>query len=527
MRSVSASHAVRWDSEGTTMGSLDLLLDGFSTALTPGALLWVLVGALIGTLIGILPGLGPPGVIAILLPISTTLGPTNGLIMMAGIFYGAKYAGSTTGILLNIPGDSNAVPAAIEGYPLAQQGRAGPALGMTTIASFIAGTVSVLGLTFFAPVVAAFAIGIGPPEYFGLMLLGIAAVVLLSGDSMLKGLLSAAIGLLLATVGLDIVSGLPRFTYGQVPLLDGIDFIALTIGLYAIAEVLLNVEEKSGRQMFKVPRKLKDLLPNKADFKRSWASMVRGSGIGFFIGVLPGAGATAASFLSYTIEQRVADNPEEFGKGAMNGLVASESANTSATGGALIPLLTLGIPGGATTAVLLGALILYGLEPGPLLFTNNPDIAWAIIASMYIGNLALLVMNLPLIPVFASILRLPYYVLYPGIITLSLVGVYSVNARMFDVWVAVIFGIVGYGMRKVDIPAAPMVLAFVLGPLAERALRQSMVMSDGSLLIFGRSWLGITFLVGAALMVASPLMGRGKAPKDLLEEKVREIEQER
>jgi putative tricarboxylic transport membrane protein len=486
------------------MEALQLLGGGFETAMSPENLFWVLVGASLGTIIGILPGLGPPGVIAILLPISVTISPTAGLIMMAGVFYGAKYGGSTTAILLNIPGDSNAVPAAIEGYPLAQRGRAGAALGITTIVSFVAGTISIVALTFLAPVVARLALNFGPPEYFTLMLMGIAAVVLLAGDSMIKGLLSGAAGLLLATIGVDAVTGMPRFTYGTVFLLDGIDFVALTIGLYALGEILLNVEREMGEQRFKVPKRLRELLPTKPELRSAAMPTLRGSVIGFFTGVLPGAGATAASFLSYTVEKRVSKTPEKFGKGHIPGLSAPEAANNAATGGALIPLLTLGIPGGATTAILLGALILYGLQPGPLLFTDRPDVVWPIIASMYIGNVALVIMNLPLIPVFASILRLPYYVLYPTIIVLSMVGVYSVNGRMFDVWIVIIFGILGYVMRKVDIPAAPLVLAFVLGPLAERALRQSLTMSDGALTIFFRSPISTFFVIGTVLMVASP-----------------------
>jgi putative tricarboxylic transport membrane protein len=368
----------------------------------------------------------------------------------------------------------------------------------------VAGTVSVVALTFLAPVVARVALRFGPPEYFTLMLLGIAAVVLLAGRSMIKGLLSGATGLLLATIGVDAVTGLPRFTFGTIVLLDGIDFVALTIGLYAIGEILVNVEQDTGRQIFKVPKRLRELLPSKQELASSVTPTIRGSLIGFFTGTLPGAGATAASFLAYTTEKRISRTPEKFGKGHMPGLCAPEAANNAATGGALIPLLTLGIPGGATTAVLLGALILYGLQPGPLLFSDHPDVVWPIIASMYIGNIALVIMNLPLIPVFASILRLPYYVLYPTIIVLSLVGVYSINGRMFDVWVVIAFGLLGYVMRKVDVPAAPLVLAFVLGPLAERALRQSLTLSDGSLLIFLRSPLSIAFLVLTVLMIAAP-----------------------
>jgi putative tricarboxylic transport membrane protein len=331
-------------------------------------------------------------------------------------------------------------------------------------------------------------------------------------------LLSGAAGLLLATIGVDAVTGFPRFTFGTIVLLDGIDFIALTIGLYALGEIFLNVEDRTGKQMFKIPKRLRELLPTKVELRSTVGPTIRGSVIGFFTGVLPGAGATAASFLAYTTEKRISKTPEKFGTGHIPGLSAPEAANNAATGGALIPLLTLGIPGGATTAILLGALILYGLQPGPLLFTDRPDVVWPIIASMYIGNVALVIMNLPLIPVFASILRLPYYVLYPTIIVLSIVGVFSVNRRMFDVWIVLIFGVLGYIMRKVDVPAAPLVLAFVLGPLAERALRQSLTMSDGSVMIFFRSPLSIAFLIGTVLMVASPFSAFFKRAEEEVKE---------
>lgn len=494
--------------------SLQLLGMGFSAALSAENLVWVLVGASLGTLIGILPGLGPPGVIAILLPISVRLSPTAGLIMMAGVFYGAKYGGSTTAILLNIPGDSNAVPAAIEGYPLAKKGRAGAALGITTIVSFVGGTVSVIALTFLAPVVARAALSFGPPEYFTLMMMGLAAVVLLAGNQMIKGIISGALGFLLTTVGVDAVRGVPRFTFGSLSLLDGFDFVAITIGLYALGEIFLNVEQGMGTQRFKVPAKLRDLLPSRRELREAIWPTVRGTLIGFFTGILPGAGATAASFLAYTTEKRISKNPEEFGKGSIAGLCAPEAANNSATGGALIPLLTLGIPGGASTAVLLGALVLYGLQPGPLLFSERPEIVWPIIASMYIGNLALVIINLPLIPLFASILRLPYYVLYPIIILLSLVGVYSISRQMFDVYTVLAFGVLGYVMRKIDMPAAPLVLAFVLGPLAERALRQSLTLSDGSMLIFLRSPLSVAFIIGTVFMLASPFTTRLKESEE-------------
>jgi putative tricarboxylic transport membrane protein len=442
-----------------------------------------------------------------LLPLTVTLPPASGLIMMAGIYYGAKYGGSTTSILLNVPGESASVVTCIDGYEMAKQGRAGPALGIAAIASFIAGTVGVIGLAFLAPLVARWAIRFGPPEFFSLMVLGLASVVFLGGNSLLKGFLAAALGLLLSTVGVDIISGRSRFTAGHLELLDGIEFIALSIGIFAVGEVLVNVERRAGMAMFKLPDRIRDYLPSRQDLLDCRFAFVQSSIVGFVIGALPGAGSTIASFVSYVVEKRFSRNPEKFGKGAIEGVAAPEGANNSETGGAMIPLLTLGIPGSGTTAIMLGALILYGLQPGPFLFTSHPDIVWPIIASMFIGNVVLLILNLPLVPVWASILRLPYYVIYPGILIVSVIGVYSVNGQIFDVWLLAIFGIVGYGMRKLDIPAPPLVLAFVLGPLAERALRQSMVMSQNNPEIFLTRPLSAVLLAVAVLMLIGPLFG--------------------
>ena len=503
------------------MEALEGLRDGFAAALTLENLFWVFVGVLAGTLVGVLPGLGPPATIAILLPITVGLPPASGLIMMAGIYYGAKYGGSTTSILLNVPGESASVVTCLDGYEMAKQGRAGPALGIAAIASFVAGTIGVIGLTFLAPVVARWAITFGPPEYFALMTLGLASVVFLGGSSVIKGLLSGLLGLLLATVGVDIISGRSRFTGGQLELLDGIEFIALSIGVFAIGEVLVNVERQAGGAIFRVPTRLRELLPSRQDLKDSRFAFAQSSVVGFFIGALPGAGSTVASFISYIIEKRFSRHPEKFGTGVVEGVAAPEGANNSETGGAMIPLLTLGIPGSGTTAIMLGALILYGLQPGPLLFTSHPEVVWPIIASMYIGNAVLLILNLPLVPLWASILRLPYYVIYPGIVIVSVIGVYSVHNQVFDVWLLALFGLLGYVMRKLDIPPAPLVLAFVLGPLAERALRQSMVMSQNSLDIFITRPLTVALLTIAVLMLLSPLLGSARRfRRQVLEEEV-------
>jgi putative tricarboxylic transport membrane protein len=486
--------------------ALQGLADGFAAAITPTNLFWAFFGVTAGTLVGVLPGLGPPATIAILLPLSVNLEPATGLIMMAGIYYGAKYGGSTTSILLNIPGEDASVVTTFDGYQMAKQGRAGPALGIAAIGSFVAGTIGLIGLTFLAPVVAQLAIIFGPPEYAGLMVLGLSLVILLAGSSKTKALISGILGFLLSTVGLDLFSGALRFTGGRIELANGIEFVALSIGLFAIGEVMVNVEEKTGYTLFKVPNRLRELFPTKKDLKDSSMAIGQGSVVGFFIGALPGAGSTVASFISYSIAKRFSKRPERFGKGAIEGVAAPESANNSATAGSFIPLLTLGIPGSASTAVMLGALFLYGLQPGPLFFTENPDVVWPIIASMYIGNVLLVMLNLPLVPVFASILRVPYHILYPGIIVVSIVGVFSINRSMFDVWLLVIFGLVGYVMRKLDIPTAPLVLAFVLGPLFEQAVRRSLIISQGDPSIFvTRPW-AVAFLVLSIFLVVGPMV---------------------
>ncbi|MGH3348953.1 MAG: tripartite tricarboxylate transporter permease [Nocardioides sp.] len=484
--------------------TLQGLSDGFAAAFSATNLFWVFFGVAAGTIIGVLPGLGTPATIAILLPLSMNLEPATALIMMAGVYYGSKYGGSTTSILLNIPGEDASVVTAFDGYQMARQGRAGPALGIAAIASFIAGTLGLIGLTFLAPAVATLAVAFGPPEYTALMVIGLGMVVLLAGRSKIKAIISGIGGFLLSTIGIDLFSGQSRFTMGQIELTNGVEFVALCIGLFAIGEVMVNVEDKTGHTFVQAPRRLKELFPSKKDFRASSAAIGQGSVVGFFIGALPGAGSTVASFVSYTLAKRFSRHPEEYGKGAVAGVAAPEAANNSATAGAFVPMLTLGIPGSASTAIMLGALFVYGLQPGPRFFTDNPDVVWPIIASMFIGNVVLIVLNLPLVPLFASILRIPYHILYPGIIVVSLVGVYSINAALFDVWLVVLFGLLGYVMRKTDFPPAPMVLAFVLGPLFERSLRRSLVISQGDpTIFFTRPW-AVTFLVAAVLIFLVP-----------------------
>ncbi|MPZ60508.1 MAG: tripartite tricarboxylate transporter permease [Propionibacteriales bacterium] len=488
--------------------ALQGLSGGFAAALTMTNLFWVIFGVVAGTTIGVLPGLGTPATIAILLPLSVNLEPATALIMMAGIYYGSKYGGSTTSILLNIPGEDASVVTAIDGYQMAKQGRAGPALGIAAIGSFVAGTVGLLGLTFLAPAVADLAVIFGPPEYTALMAVGLSMVVLLAGRSQIKAIIAGLGGFLLSTIGIDLFSGSTRFTMERIELANGVEFVALCIGLFAIAEVMVNVEAKTGRSLFQVPGRVRDLFPKRRDLVESAGAIGQGSIVGFFVGALPGAGSTVASFVSYTLAKRLSRHPEKYGKGSIAGVAAPEAANNSATAGSFVPLLTLGIPGSASTAIMLGALFVYGLQPGPRFFTENPDVVWPIIASMYIGNVVLVLLNLPMIPVFASILRIPYHILYPGIIVISVVGVYSLNTSLFDVWLLVIFGLLGYVMRKADFPTAPMVLAFVLGPLFERSLRRSLVISQGDPDIFvTRPW-AVAFLVLAVLIFVVPALLR-------------------
>jgi putative tricarboxylic transport membrane protein len=492
------------------LDALNNLLLGFSVALSPANLFWCFVGVFLGTIVGILPGLGPPATIAMLLPLTFKLDHTTAIIMLAGIYYGAKYGGSTTSILLNVPGESASVVTCLDGYQMARQGRAGAALGIAAISSFIAGTFGVLGLMLVAPPLARFALKFAPPEYFALMALGLAMVVFLAGKSMLKALLAMLVGLWFATVGTDLFSAQSRFTFGRFELLDGIDFIVASIGIFAVGEVLANLETRGGTELFKVSGRLKSLLPTLEEIKACRFAFVNGSLVGFIIGVLPGAGSTISSFISYGLEKAVSKHPEKFGTGVIEGVAAPEGANNSDTCGSLVPLLTLGIPGSNTTAILLAALILWGFRPGPLLIQDNPTLFWGLVASMYIGNIMLLILNLPLVPLFAQILRVPYYVLYPAILGVSIVGAYSVSSSLFDVWMLGFFGLLGYVMRKLDFPAAPLVLGLVLGDGLERALRQSLMMSQGDLsILFTRPLSAVMLLITLAI-VLMPLLRKVK-----------------
>jgi putative tricarboxylic transport membrane protein len=416
------------------------------------------------------------------------------------------FGGATTSILLNVPGESASVMTCMDGHPLARQGRAGPALGMAAMSSFIGGTFAVVMLTFLAPALASYALSFGPPEYFALTMMGLTLVSSLGGDSPLKGLISAAFGLMVACIGIDAISGVARFTFGSAYLLDGVSFIAVAVGLFALSELMENIEGPMEQLVSKTRLKIRTLFPNKEDWQNSWRSVTRGSFIGFFVGVLPGAGATIASFLSYATAKRLSKRPEKFGHGAIEGVAAPESANNAAAGGAMVSLLTLGIPGSATTAVLMGALIIHGMRPGPLLFTSNPDFVWGLVASMYIGNVMLIIQNMPMIGLWVRLLKVPYKILLPVIITLATVGVFVTENNIVDVWVMIIFGLIGYLMRKMKYPPAPLVLALVLGPMVERSLRQSLTISHGDVSIFFARPIAAVLISIALLSLFSPLL---------------------
>jgi putative tricarboxylic transport membrane protein len=478
---------------------------GFQVASSWENLLFCFIGVLIGTLIGVLPGIGPTTGVAILIPITFGMNATTAIITMCGVYYGAMYGGSTTSILLNVPGESSSVMTTLDGYQMAKNGRPGPALGMAALASFIAGTFAVLMLTLIAPPLADFAVSFGPPEYFALTFMGLTLVTSLGGDSPLKGLISGVIGLLVACVGIDAISGVARFTFDSMYLLDGVGFIGMAVGLFAASEVLVNIEQPMQQVFTKTKLTFLSMFPNLQDWKDSFGALWRGSVIGFFVGVLPGAGATIASFMAYAVEKKLSRHPERFGTGIIEAVAAPEGANNAAAGGAMVSLLTLGIPGSGTTAVMLGALMIHGLRPGPLLFSTHPEFVWGLIASMYIGNIMLVVLNMPLIGLWVRLLKVPYKVLMPLIITISAVGVFATDNNVFDMWVMFFFGVVGYLMRKMDYPPAPMVLALVLGPMVEMSLRQSLTISHGSLAIFFMRPISAVLTVVALASLFAPL----------------------
>jgi putative tricarboxylic transport membrane protein len=502
------------------MEILNNLYLGFQVALTPANLFFCFVGVVIGTLVGVLPGIGPVGAMALLLPATFGVSIESSLIMLAGIYYGAMYGGSTTSILVNIPGEAASVITCIDGYQMARQGRAGPALGISAIGSFIGGTLSIIGLIFIAKPLANAALEFGPPEYFALMCAGLIILTYLTQGSTIRALMMALVGILLGSIGLDIIMGLPRFTFGVSELTDGVGIVPLVMGLFGIAEVFSNIETVIKREVFKT--EIKNIWPSLKDYAQSKWAMLRGSVLGFFLGILPGGGAILASFLSYGIEKKLAREPERFGKGAIEGVVGPETANNAAAGGAMIPLLSLGIPPNVVMAMLFSAFIIHGVTPGPMLMETSPGIFWGLVASMYMGNAMLVLLNLPFIGIWVQVLKIPYRILMPLILLFCLIGAYSVTNSTFDVTLMILFGGVGYLMRKFGYEGAPLVLAFVMGPLLELNLRQSLLISGGSFAIFiTRPISGVTLAI-AFLLLLSNLIPFMKKRREKVEEILKE-----
>jgi len=477
---------------------------GFQVAIQPINLFFCFIGVLTGTLVGVLPGLGPVAAMSLLLPTTFHVTPVSAIIMLAGIYYGAMYGGSTTSILVNIPGEAASVVTCLDGYKMARQGRAGPALGISAFGSFIAGTLSIVGLMFIAPPLAEMALKFGPPEYFSLMILGLTVLTFLASGPMWKALLMAAFGLFLGCIGMDNMTASYRFTFNILELSDGVGLVPVVMGLFGISEVMLNVEQSMERTIFQT--KIQNLLPNLKDWRDSFWPIIRGTILGFFLGVLPGGGAVISSFVSYAVEKKVSKHPEKFGTGMIEGVAGPESANNAATGGAFIPLLSLGIPANAVMALLLGAFIIHGVQPGPMLVKEHAQLFWGTVASMYVGNAMLLVLNLPLIGMWVRILKVPYPILFPLILLFCLIGCYSLNNSVTEVIIMVLFGLIGYILKKFQYEGAPLVLALVLGPMMENSLRQALLMSGGSPFIFFSRPISAALVGTAIFLLVFPLI---------------------
>lgn len=482
------------------MESISLLWQGFGLAFTPVNLLFCFLGALMGTAVGVLPGLGPAATISLLLPLTYTVGsPLTAVIMLAGIYYGAMYGGSTTSILLNLPGEAASVVTCIDGYQMAKKGRAGAALGIAAVGSFIAGTAGIIGLTFLATPLSNLALKFGPPEYFSLTLLGLLLATVLSTGSVLKGLLMVVMGLWLGCIGIDPVSGKFRFDYGILQLQDGFDFVTLAMGLFGIAEILVNLETKLKTQL--VTTRVGRIWPALADWLESRYAVCRGSLIGFFVGLLPGGGALVGSLLSYALEKRLSREPERFGQGAIEGVAGPESANNAAATASFIPLLTLGIPGNPAVAMIFAALLIQGVQPGPFLVMEHPDVFWGVIASMYVGNIMLLVLNLPLVGLWVQLLKVPYSILAPIVVLVCAIGVFSVKNDPTEIFIMLCLGLAGYVLRKLAFDPGPLLLAFILGPMVEKSLRQSLILSGGSFAVFVQRPISVTLLGAIVILV--------------------------
>ncbi len=482
---------------------------GMQTAMTWTNILWVFIGGSLGTVIGMLPGLGPATGVAILIPITFGMNPATALITMCAVYYGAMFGGSRASIMINVPGDASAIVSCFDGYPMTKQGRAGPALAISAIASFIGGMIGMLFLVFLTQPIASAALKFGPAEMFSLLFFALVATITLSEGNLLKGLVAIAFGLMLSTVGIDAMTGLVRFTYGISDLNDGIDFLVIIIGVYAVTEVYKNFKDINA--VYKLDSKsIGKVWITKEDWKRSWKPMLRNSPLGFVIGVLPGMGGSIATFMSYALEKNLSKHPEEFGKGAIEGLAAPEASNNACSCGAMVPLLTLGIPGSGTTAVMLGALMMLGVRPGPTLFTDHPEIAWGVIASMLLGNIILIIINLPLAIPLVQLLRVPTRIMLPIIMGLALIGTYFLNYSSFDFITVMIAGVVGYLFSKLEIPLPPLVLALILGGAAEQNLRNSIVLANGNPMIFIEKPISAVFLVLAVGTLAYAILKRKK-----------------
>ena len=492
------------------MDPLNHLLQGLRVALTPVNLFACFTGVGIGTLIGVLPGIGPVATIAILLPISFSLDPTSAIIMLSGIYYGSQYGGSTTSILVNIPGESGSIITCLDGYRMARQGRAGPALGISAMGSFIGGTLGIVGLMLLVPPMAKLAIGFGAPELFALILFGLMMVISLGSGSLVKSLIMATLGIFVSLIGKESIAGFARFTLGSITLSDGVGLIPVAMGMFGISEILENVEVLTKQEVFKTD--IRSLFPTWKDWMACRWAILRGTVVGFFLGILPGAGVVLTSFFAYAIEKRLSKYPEKFGTGVIEGVAAPETANNAAVAGAMIPLLALGVPASPTIAILLGAFIIHGIQPGPFFITQYPDLFWGVIASMYIGNILLVILNLPLIGVWVRILRIPYVLLFPLIILFCLIGVYSLNNNVFEIFILILFGFFGYLLKKMEYALAPFILAMVLGPMMEVSFRQSLTIAQGNVLIFFQRPFSavLMILVGITLLISLFLSAKGK-----------------
>jgi putative tricarboxylic transport membrane protein len=498
------------------MESLSYLLTGLEAALQPLNLLYCFVGVFLGTLVGVLPGIGPSGTIALLLPITFKAPPLASVIMLFGVMFGAQYGGSTTSILVNIPGEPSSIITCLDGYQMARNGRAGPALGIAAFGSFIAGTLTLFGIIFLAPALAEFSLRFGPPEYFALMAFGLTVVIYLARESMAKALMMTFFGLILASVGFDPVGGNLRFTYNIMALRDGLGLAQIVMGLYGISEVLLTLERGVRRNIFQT--EIKGLLPNLRDWRDCFFPILRGTTIGFFISIVPGMSVVIPTFVSYTLEKKLSRHPEKFGTGVIEGVAAPESCNNAAASGGSIPLLSLGIPTGASTALVFGALMIHGITPGPLFIKDHPDIFWGLIGSMYVGNVMLLALNLPLIGIWVKLLKVPYVILFPLILFFCLIGSYTIAKSQVDMLITVIFGVIGYLMKKFDYEGAPLVLGLVLGPMIEHAFRRSLIMSKGSYAIFFHSPISAIFMALTVVMLVSPLFTKKRLAEDIMKE---------